>query len=137
MAFKAGTTTAWYLANAANALQNLSPYTDNVSVPLSTEQLDVSTFGTAAKAMIPGLQFGDTITVSGPYDVVPWTQLTTAMTAGSLLGFIYGPAGSVASQARVAGSAYVSQVSPPSSVGGRVEFSYSLQITGAVSLGTF
>jgi hypothetical protein len=137
MAFKAGTTSAFYLANAANALQNLSAYADNLSLPQSTEQLDVSVFGSSSKAFIPGLQDGDTITMSGPYDVVMHTHLTTAKSAGSLLGFIFGPGGSVAAQARSAGSVYVQNYSVSTSVGGRVEYSASLQITGAVTNGTF
>jgi len=137
MAFKAGTTSAFYLANAANALQNLSAYADNLSLPQSTEQLDVSVFGSSSKAFIPGLQDGDTLTMSGPYDVVIHTQLTTAKSAGSLLGFIFGPGGSVAAQARSAGSVYVQNYSVSTSVGGRVEYSASLQVTGAVTNNTF
>ena len=141
MAFKAGTASAVYLANAANALQNLSPYADNFSWPQTTEVLDVSAFGTAAKAMIPGLTDGDTITMSGPYDVTLHTHLTAlkaAQSAGSAAaGILWGPGGSVASQARVAGSVYVTSYQLSSGVGGRVEYSSSLQVTGAAANGTF
>lgn len=137
MAFKAGTTSAFYLANAANSLQNLSAYADNLGLPQSTEQLDVTTFASSSKNFIPGLQDGDTLTMSGPYDVVIHTHLTTAKNAGSLLGFIFGPGGSVASQARTAGSVYVANYSVTTGVGGRVEYSASLQVTGALSNGTF
>ncbi len=137
MAFKAGTTSAFYLANAANSLQNLSAYADNLGLPQSTEQLDVTTFASASKNFIPGLQDGDTLTMSGPYDVVIHTHLTTAKNAGSLLGFIFGPGGSVASQARTAGSVYVANYSVTTGVGGRVEYSASLQVTGALTNGTF
>ncbi len=137
MAFKAGTTSAFYLANAANSLQNLSAYADNLGLPQSTEQLDVTTFASASKNFIPGLQDGDTLTMSGPYDVVIHTHLTTAKNAGSLLGFIFGPGGSVASQARTAGSVYVANYQVTTGVGGRVEYSASLQVTGALTNGTF
>ena len=137
MAFKAGTTTAFYLANTSNALQNLSGYSDNLSFPQSVQTLETSVFGTAAKTFITGLTDGDTISVSGPYDVTMYSHLTGLKTAGSLAGFIYGPGGSVASQARMAGSVYVSQVSVTSQVGGRVEYAASLQVTGAVSNSTF
>jgi hypothetical protein len=141
MAFKAGTTSKVYLGNAAASLQDLSPYSDNFSWPQSTDTLDVSTFGTAAKAMIPGLTDGDTISMSGPYDVVIHTHLTAlkaAQSAGSAAAaIIWGPGGSVASQARVAGSVWVASYQLSSGVGGRVEYSASLQVTGAVSNGTF
>jgi hypothetical protein len=141
VAFKAGTASAFYLANSAAALQNLSPYIDNVSAPQTVAQLETSVFGTSSKAFIPGIADGDSIDVSGPYDVAMFTHLTAlkaAQVAGSAAAaFIWGPGGSVASQARVAGSAYVASISLSSGVGGRVEYSASLQVTGAVTNGTF
>jgi hypothetical protein len=141
MAFRAGTTSAVYLANAAASLQNLSPYADNFSWPQSSTTLDVSAFGTAAKAMIVGLTDGDSISMSGPYDSVIHTHLTAlkaAQSAGSAAAaIIWGPGGSVASQARVAGSVYVTSYQLSSGVGGRVEYTASLQVTGAVTNGTF
>lgn len=141
MAFKAGTTSAFYLSNVAGALQNLSSYSDNISFPQSTEMIDVSAFGTNSKAFIPGLSDGDTITMSGPYDVTIHTHLT-ALRAGQVAGsaaaaYIYGPGGSVASQARTAGSLFVQSYNTTTSVSGRVEYTASLQITGAVVNGTF
>jgi hypothetical protein len=135
MAFKAGTTS--YLGLGTAALTNVSPYADNVSVPQSTDQLEVSTFGSASKAFIPGLNDGDSISISGPYDVVVHSLITGARSAGSLLGYVFGPGGSVAAQARSAGSVYVQQYSTSTTVGGRVEYSLSLQVTGAVTNGTF
>jgi hypothetical protein len=141
VAFKAGTTSAFYLGNAAAALQNLSPYIDNTSVPQTVQVIETSTYGTAAKAFINGLTDGDTITFSGPYDVAVHTHLTglkAAQSAGSALaGYIWGPGGSVASQARSAGSAWVTAYSVSSGVGGRVEYTASLQVSGAVTNGTF
>ena len=141
MAFRAGTTSAFFLANIAATAQNLSPYIDNVSVPNTVQQLEVSAFGTAAKAFIPGLTDGDTISISGPYDVAIHTHLANlkaGQNAGSAAaGFFWGPGGSVASQARIGGSVYLASYQLSSTVGGRVEYSASLQVTGATSLGTF
>lgn len=141
MAFKAGTTSAFYLANNAAALQNLSPYADNLSFPQSTVMLDVSAFGTNSKAFIPGLSDGDTYTMSGPYDVAIHTHMTAlkaGQAAGSAAaGFIFGPGGSVASQARIAGSVWVQSYTTSSTVAGRVEYTASLQVTGATANGTF
>lgn len=141
MAFKAGTASAFYFCNAAAAVQNLSPYIDSFTLPQSVAQLDVSAFGTSSKAFIPGLMDGDTISVSGPYDVAVHTHLTAlkaAQNAGSAAaGYFWGPGGSVASQARVGGSVFVASYQLSSSVGGRVEYSASLQITGATANATF
>jgi hypothetical protein len=137
MAFKAGTASAFYLSNAANALQNLAPYIDNLTLPQSVTTLDVSCFGTNAKAFMPGQSGGDTLSFSGPYDVTVHTHLSTLQSSGSLAGFMYGPGGSVASQARSAGSGYVTQYSVSASVSGRAEYTCSVQTTGAIANGTF
>lgn len=137
MAFRAGTTSAFYLGNTAGALQNLSGYSDNLSFPQTVTMLDVSTFGTQAKSLIPGLTDGDVFTMSGPYDAVVVGQLGSLKTAGSLAPFLYGPGGSVASQFRQAGSCYVAGITLNTTVAGRVEYSASLQTTGAVANGTF
>jgi hypothetical protein len=141
VAFRAGTTSAFYLGNIAAALQNLSPYVDNLSYPQSVAQLEVSAFGTNPKHFIPGLSDGDQITVSGPLDVTMWSHLhglKAGQAAGSAAAaFIWGPGGSVASQARVAGSVFVAGISTSSGVGGRAEYSATLQVTVAVPAGTF
>lgn len=141
MAFKAGTASAFYLGNAAAALQLLSPYIDTTSVPQTVAMLETSTFGTAAKTFITGLTDGDTISIGGPYDVAVHTHMTglkAAQSAGSAAAaYIWGPGGSVASQARSAGSAFIASYSLSSGVSGRVEWTADLQVTGAVTNGTF
>src|SRR6476646_9415934 len=100
MAFQPGYKSAFYLANAAGALQNLSPYIDNTSIPQTVQTLETSTFGTVSKSFITGLTDGDQITISGPYDVTVWTQLTALKTAQATGGsaaapYIWGPGGAV------------------------------------------
>lgn len=137
MPFRAGTTSYFALGNTAGALQNLTPYSDNLSFPQSVVTLDVSVMGTQAKAFIVGLTDGDTYTMSGPYDPTVVGQLGSLKTAGSLTPFLFGPGGSVASQFRQAGSVYVAGLTVNSTVAGRVEYSASFQVTGAVTLNTF
>ena len=137
MAFRAGTTTFVMIDGVNGAGTNVSRYADNFSWPQSVDTLDVSVFGTAAKAFINGLTDGDTVTVSGPYDAPMFSLLTgvkAAQSAGSSTSTVlWGPGGSVATEARISAEAWVTQVSLSSSVGGRVDMSASLQITGAVT----
>lgn len=137
MAFKAGTTTKVYLGNAAGALQDVSAYADNFGWPQSVDTLETSVYGTAAKAFINGLTDGDTISLSGPLDPTLHTQLTGLKAAGSITPLQFGPMGSVATYPRVAGSVFVTQYQISTTVGGRVEYSASLQVTGAVSNGVY
>lgn len=141
MAFKPGKDSWFGLDTAAGSLTNIQPYIDSVTVPQTVDMLDVSALGTAAKAFINGLSDGDTIAISGPYDVAIHTHLTglkAAQAAGTAShSFMWGPGGSVASQAKVNGEVLLASYELSTGVSGRVEWSASLQVTGAVTNGTF
>lgn len=141
MAFKPGYLGHFSLDNAGGTLTNLSQYIDNVTVPTPTDTLEVSAFGTQAKAFIVGLTDGGQISVSGPADVAMTTHigaLRAAQNAGTAShSFQWGPGGSVASQSKVTGECLVTDFQLSSGVGGRAEYSLSLQITGATTIGTF
>lgn len=141
MAFKPGYLGHFSLDNAAGSLTNLSMYVDNLSVPQPVDTLDVSAFGSVSKAFITGLQDGGQISMSGPYDVTLHTHITAlkaAQAAGTAShSFQWGPGGSVASQAKITGECIVADYSLSSGVDGRAEYSVSLQVTGALTNGTF
>jgi hypothetical protein len=136
MAFRAGTTSALYITTAGGSLSNVSPWADSASTDLSANQLDVSAFGTQAQAFINGQTTGN-ISLGGPLDAPMHTILAGLYASGSSSPFIYGPGGSVATQARFAGTFNVASYNVSSSASGRVEYSATLQITGALAAGTF
>lgn len=137
MAFKSGKDSWFALDNVAGTLTNLTPYIDNISHPQTVETLDVSVMGTTAKQFITGLTDGDSLTISGPYDATLFTHLTAVKAAQSLgsstATFTWGPGGSVASQAKSSGECWVGTFEFSSGVGGRVEWSCSLQVTGSIT----
>jgi hypothetical protein len=141
MAFKPGYLGHFSLDNAAGSLTNLSAYIDNVDAPQNVDMLETSVFGTAAKTFIAGMSDGDTISISGPYDVAVHTHLTAlkaAQAAGTAShSFQWGPGGSVASQAKITGEVLLASYQLSSGVGGRAEYSASLQVTGATTNATF
>lgn len=132
---------AYILLDGANGGgTNLSTYADDFSFPQSTEMLETTCFsaaGTNSKRFIPGLNGGDTISMSGPLETALYTQLTgmkaaqDAGTAGFTL--VYGPAGSVAAAPKQTVEAYVASIEISTGVGGRAEYSTSLQVDGAVT----
>lgn len=134
MAFRAGTTTKMYMGTAA--LTDMSSYMDNTQLSQDSAMLDITAFGTADTSYIPGLNSAS-FSVSGPSDSTAITLLRGARAAGSLIGFVYGPAGSVAGQVRSAGSLFVANITDNTTVAGRVEYSATLQVSGAVANGTF
>jgi hypothetical protein len=142
MAFRAGTTTKIYIANAAGALQDLSPYADNLSGAQNTAMLEVSTFGTASKVYVPGLIDNGQLSMSGPLDAALWTHLTALETAqqsggSAAAAFVIGWGGSVATYPRTAGSVYVTSTAVTSSNSGVLTYTASLQVSGAVTNGVF
>jgi hypothetical protein len=141
MAFKAGYLGWFALDNVAGTLTNLQPYIDNVTVPQNVDMLDVSVLGTSAKGFIPGLTDGDQIGISGPYDVTVHTHLTAvkaAQAAGSsTASYMWGPGGSVASQAKINGECWLASYQLSTGVTGRAEWSATLQVSGSVTNGTF
>lgn len=136
MTFRAGTTAKLYVSTAGGVVTDVSNYADTSSANLSAAQLDVSVFGTAAMAFLNG-QLSGNVDVGGPLDAPMHTLITGLYSAGSSASWIYGPGGSVASQPRMAGSLNVASYNVNVSASGRLEYSASLQITGATALGTF
>lgn len=141
MAASAGKS-AWVMLDGANAGgTNVSQYHDSFSWPQTVQQLETSTFGTTPKQFIPGLTDGDTVAVSGPFDTALYslvTGLKAAQAAGSSTStLVYAPGGSVASSAKISAEVYVASFTVNSTVGGRNEWSASLQVTGAVTNGTW
>lgn len=141
MAFRAGTTAFVTIDGVNGAGTNVSPYLDNVSWSQTTATNEVSVFGTAARAMIVGLTDGDTITMAGPYDKALYSILTgvkAAQSAGSSTCTItWGPGGSVVGEAKVSAETWVTEVGLSVGVGDRVNFTASLQVTGAVTNGVW
>lgn len=142
MAFRPGFRAYISLDNAAGSPTDVSQYADDFSFPQAVEMLDVTTFGTnGVKRFIPGLSGGDTVSVSGPLDTTLHSQIAGMLAAqkAGTAGFslLYGPGGSVSGQPSQAAEVYVASYEISTGVGGRVEFSSSLQVDGAVTNSTF
>lgn len=141
MAFKPGYLGWFALDTAAGSLTNIQPYLDDLSAPQTVETLEVTAFGTTSKAFITGLSDGDTISISGPYDVAIHTHLTglkAAQAAGTAShSFMWGPGGSVSAQAKISGEVLLASYELSNGVAGRAEWSASLQVTGAITNATF
>lgn len=138
---KAGTVTYIGLDNAAGAVQNVSAYGDNFGWPQPIEMLDVTTFGTSSKGFIPGLSDGAQVTIAGPADATFVAQLVamkgTMLAGGSTFSLLYGPLGSVSGSPKVSAETLLANLEFSAGVGGRVDVSATLQVTGAVTNATW
>lgn len=144
MAFSPGYKAYILLDGANGAGTNVSTYADDFGFPQSTEMLEVTTFsaaGTNSKRFIAGLTGGDEVSMSGPLDSAFYSQVA-AMKAAQDAGttsftLVYGPAGSVTSMPKLTAEALLSNFEITTGVGGRGEYSASLQIDGAVTNATW
>lgn len=116
---------------------NISQYCDTVAWGQDTDMQDVSVFGTAAKAFIPGQTDGNVVAIGGPMDPALMTILyaiKAATAAGSSTStLVVGPAGSVATYTKASAETWISNINFDASVGSRGSWTASLQITGAVT----
>ena len=137
MAFKPGLGAHVLIDSVAASPVNVSAYADSMSFPQPVDQIETTTFGDAAKDFIPGLTDGGQFQMSGPLDVALGTfvaAIKAAQAAGSATSTItFSPAGSVATQLKVSAETYISAYDISVGVGGRVEYSSTWQITGAVT----
>ena len=136
MAFRAGTTSKLYITTAAGVLTDVSIYADSTGFDQSANQIDVSVFGSAAQRFLNGQTNGN-VSIGGPLDGPMHTLVSGNIQAGSTASFVYGPGGSVASEVRLAGSVNFSQYGISTSASGRVDYTASMQITGAITAGAF
>ena len=141
MAFKKGASGFILLDGIAGTGVNVSAYADNFSFDQPVDTHDVSVFGAAAKTSIVGLTDGGAVGMSGPLDVALGTfvaGLKAAQSAGSAsASLVWGPGGSVSGQIKQSAETWVTAYNVSTSVDGRVEYSCSLQVTGAVTNGTW
>ena len=141
MAFKAGKGSFILLDGVAGTGVNISAYADSFSFDQPVDTHDVTVFGANAKSFIVGLTDGGAASLSGPLDVALGTfiaGLKAAQAAGSASStLVWGPGGSVAGQVQQSAEVFVSNYGVSSGVGGRVEYTASLQITGAVTNSTW
>ena len=116
------------------ASTDLSAYLNNITVSRSADTSDTTTFSSSSKTYIAGLKDAS-ISLSGLFDATVYS--TIAGWLGSSQTFEYGPAGSGSGKVKVSGSALITGVELGSAVGEAVTANITLQVTGAVTDGTF
>ena len=141
MAFKAGKGAHVLIDSIAGSLVDVTAYADSMSFPQPVDTIETTTFGDTAKDFIPGLTDGGQFQVSGPLDVALGTfvaAIKAGQSAGSATSTInFSPGGSVAGQIKVSCETYISAYDISVDVAGRVNYSSTWQITGAVTNSTW
>lgn len=119
---------------------NLSAYITDVSIDRSAEMAETTTMGAEAKTYISGLTDA-TISVTGRYDSTtstgPDENFNTWLGEEAASSFEFGPEGSTNGKVKYSGSAFVTAYNVSAPVGDVVAFTAELQVTGAITRGTY
>lgn len=138
MAFTHGSKAKVRLDNAAGALQDITGFTTNVSLPRSIDTAETTVLGLTAKTYIVGLEDG-TISLSGKFDPTIDLQLDAAkfgLAAGGTLSFQYDPQGSTTGLPRYSAEVYITSYEVSADVGAELTWSANLQVSGGVTRST-
>jgi len=136
MAFVHGKSAAFKLDDSGGTLRDLSSYLMEVSFPETIETADVTAFGGSSKAYIVGLKDA-TISLTGKWDSTFDGYIAGVLGQTASLSFEYGPAGTTGGLVKYSGECYVTSYNIGSPVGDAVSASVELQVTGAVTRGTW
>ena len=136
MAFVHGKSAAFKLDNDSGSLVDYSAYLEDISFPRSVETAETTTFGSSAKSYITGLSDA-TISLSGKFDAAADATLAAVLGQSATLSFEYGPAGSTTGLVKYSGEAIMTSYEVGATVGDVVTASVELQVTGAITRGTW
>ena len=132
--FAHGKSTDFALDDTGGSSRNISNTLTDVSYPQTIDTAETTAFGSSIKSYIVGLKDGS-FSVSGIWDATVDGYLSGTEPASR--SFIYGPAGSTGGNVKYTGEAIMTNYSVSNPVGDVVTYSLDLQITGAVTRGTY
>jgi len=133
--FVHGKSVDFELDDTSGTSRSISDTLNSVDFPEVTETADTTAFGSSSRSFIVGLESA-TISISGLWDATVDGYIKGGTEPASR-SFIYGPAGSTASNVKYTGEAILTNYSISSPVGDVVTYSCDLQVTGAVTRGTY
>ena len=133
--FVHGKSVDFALDDTSGSSRNISDTLNSVDFPEVTETADTTAFGSSSRAFIVGLESA-TISISGLWDSTVDGYMKGGTEPASR-SFIYGPAGSTGGNVKYTGEAIMTNYSISSPVGDVVTYSADLQVTGAVTRGTY
>lgn len=136
MAFVHGKSAVFKLDDSGGTLRDLSAYLEEVSMPRSIETAETTTFGSSAKSYITGLTDA-TISLTGKFDATADGYLAGVVGNAATLSFEYGPAGSSSGLIKYSGECIMTSYEVGATVGDAVTASVELQVTGAITRGTW
>ena len=135
MAFVAGKDAVFKLDNSGGSLVDLSTYITDVSHSLDTATAETTSLGKAATPLLATIGSASR-SVAGLFDATLLAHLGAGRGASRSLSYEFYPAGTTSGLPKVSGECVLTNMSPSASVGGVEGLSFSLECTGAQTIGT-
>ena len=132
--FAHGKTTDFAIDDTGGTSRNIANTLTDVGFPQTIDTAETTAFGSSNKSYIVGLK-DTTISLSGLWDATVDGYLSGTEPASR--SFIYGPAGTTGGNVKYTGEAILTNYSQSNPVGDVVTYSVDLQVTGAVTRGTY
>ena len=124
------------LTSATGGVINYSSGVDNVQLSRSVQDLVVTSFGDNDNVRIAGLRDAS-ISVSGHFASTYEEKLSAALGHSTTLSWIYGPESTSNTRRKLSGAAILTGFTIGGSVDGKVDMSFDLACSGAITATTF
>ena len=134
--FRHGKNSVFKVDNSAGTLTDISNVLNNVSMPREIETVETTSFGSSYRTYVVGFQ-NATISIEGTWDATVDAHLAGILGQDATVSFEYGPEGSTAGYVKYTGEAYVTSYETSGAVGEVVTFSAELQVSGAITRGSY
>lgn len=141
MAGSAGKLANFQVANSAGTLVDISAYTDTSDLDQKLASLETTTFGASAKTFVAGLTDGN-ISIGGVWDPTLDSTLNgtiAALANGTLASaaWQFGPKGTAVGGVKYTGNSIITDYKTSEAVAGIIKWTASLQVSGAITRGSF
>ena len=115
---------------------NFSSGLTDLSIDRSLDTAEVTAMGDNDRAYVVGLR-GATLSVSGHFASTYAEKIDGMLGNSTATNWTFGPAGSGSGSRKYTGAAHLTSLAYSGTVDGKVDMSFSLQVTGAVTSTTF
>ena len=115
---------------------NFSSGLSDVSIDRSLDTAEVTAMGDNDRAYVVGLR-GATISVSGHFASTYAEKIDGMLGNSTATNWIFGPAGNTGGFRKYNGEGNLTSLAYGATVDGKVDMSFTVQVTGAVTSGTF
>lgn len=134
--FSHGKNTNFQIQDSGGVTRDISNVLRSVNFPRQADTAETTAFTSTVKSYVVGIP-GATFSIQGMFDQTVDGYLQGIYGMAAARGFVYGPQGSTAGNAKYTGSCYLTNYTITGGVSDMVQGNVDFQITGAITFGTY